>query len=664
MANPASRPGRPDWLAWVALAVCAAAVWAVFGGVRDFSFVLWDDDHNLQQNPHLGVTWENLRWMFTDTGYVRRYIPLAWLGWSLDHDLFGLTPRSAHLGNLLFHLLNTALVFLVIRSVARIWPARETGSDPWPANVAAALGALLWALHPLRAEVVAWSSARIYAQSACFILLSLLCYLRSVESTPGSVRARNLRWASVVALALSLLTYPLALSYVGILLVLDWYRPGRPAAPEISWGARLRTVLVDKIPFFAVTAVLLGVTLCARTNVQAVGWKPPVTLEQFGAVPRFLQACYVWAYYLWKPLLPFHLSPYYTRLVSFSPGDWEFIVSLALVGLVTGALFWRRQRWPGVWLLWLCHLLVLLPVLGLTEHPHFTNDRYSYVAAVPWAVAIAVLILRLWPRRALRFTALLVAGAVIVTASALSLQQAAIWWNTEALGLHMVAELGDHPRRFEIYSRMATSLRAEGRLAESNAYYLKSLAGDPAAADRALQQARKLEAAGQLREAFPQYLLASQLRPDLAEPKFRLGTILMQQDRAAEALPFLQDAVRLEPGSADIQISLGWALNWTNQSPAAIPHLEAGLRLQPDDVAGHSGLGTALLAIGQPREALAHFEEIIRLNPNAAVAHMQRGLALLDGLGRKADAAAEFETVLRLQPDFPGARAALDRARR
>ena len=74
--------------------------------------------------------------------------------------------------------------------------------------------------------------------------------------------------------------------------------------------------------------------------------------------------------------------------------------------------------------------------------------------------------------------------------------------------------------------------------------------------------------------------------------------------------------------------------------------------------------GAALLAIGQPREALAHFEEIIRLNPNAAVAHMQRGLALLDGLGRKADAAAEFETVLRLQPDFPGARAALDRARR
>ena len=76
------------------------------------------------------------------------------------------------------------------------------------------------------------------------------------------------------------------------------------------------------------------------------------------------------------------------------------------------------------------------------------------------------------------------------------------------------------------------------------------------------------------------------------------------------------------------------------------------------------GQTTALLAIGQPREALAHFEEIIRLNPNAAVAHMQRGLALLDGLGRKADAAAEFETVLRLQPDFPGARAALDRARR
>ena len=207
METPAPHPGARPWLTWAALAVCAVAVWAVYGGARDFSFVLWDDDHNIQQNPHLsGVTWENLRWMFTDTSYARRYLPLAWLGWNVDHDLFGLTARSAHLGNVLFHLLNTGLVFFVIKAGLRFWRVGGNAADSWPSTVAATFGALVWALHPLRAEVVAWASGRIYAQSACFVLIALWCYLKSTEAAPGSAPARRFQWCSVSALALSLLT--------------------------------------------------------------------------------------------------------------------------------------------------------------------------------------------------------------------------------------------------------------------------------------------------------------------------------------------------------------------------------------------------------------------------------------------------------------------------
>jgi Flp pilus assembly protein TadD len=628
MATPASKPGRHPWLTWAALAICALVVWAVFGGARHFHFVLWDDDYNIQQNPHLGgLTWENLRWMFTDTAYARRYFPLTWLGWNIEYDLFGLTPRSAHLGNVLFHLLNTILVFLVIKAALRIWLARETTADGWPATAAAVLGALFWALHPLRVEVVAWASGRIYAQAACFILLSLWCYLRSVESPPGSACARRFRWASAGALALSLLTYPLALSFVGVLLVLDWYLPGRlqPAA-GIPRTRQLWPMLVEMTPFLAVTAIIFGLTLWARTNVQAVGWKPPVTLEQFGVVPRILQACYVWIYYLWKPLLPFHLSPYYTQLISFHPNDGEFVASLAAVGLITAVLFWRRQRWPGLWLLWLCHLVVLFPVLGLTEHPHFTNDRYSYVASVLWSVAIAVVIVRLWPR----WVAIIVPCAIIAALAVLSLAQVAVWQNTETLGLHMLAQLGDHPRRFDIYSRMATALREEGKPAESNAYYLKSLGGDPMAAEKAISQAKTLEEQGQPREAFVQYLLASQLRPDLAEPHYRLGAILLADNRAAEALPFLKEAVRLQPDAPVLRNSLGVALTMN----------------------------------GQPQEAIAEFEQVVRLDSRSPVAHFNLGLALLNGVGRNTEAAAQFEIVLQLEPDYPGAQEALARSRR
>ncbi len=622
--------------------------------------MLWDDDHNLQQNSHLtGVTWDNLRWMFTDSGYSRRYLPLAWLGWNIEHDLFGLTPYSAHLGNILFHLLNTALLFFITKAAIRIWLSRENAPTPLATNLAAAFGALVWALHPLRAEVVAWASGRIYGQAVSFLLISAWCFLRSLESTPESAAARRFRWGAIAALGLSLLTYPVALSFVGVLLLLDWYLPNRlPSAPAPA--GKLRALVTRNLPFVVIAAVALALTLWARANVSAIGWKPPVTLEQFGAASRFMQACYVAAYYVWKPLVPFQLSPFYTRLLEFSSGDWEFVLSFVVLAAITATLFLNRRRWPGLWLVWLCYLVLVVPVLGLTEHPYFTSDRYSYAASLPWSIALALVALRVRPRP------LAIGGAFAILAYfvPLSVAQVNVWRDTESLGLHMISVMGDHPRRFDIYQRIAAALRAEGQQEKANAYYVKSLTGDPRAADHILNQARKLEAEGKLQDAFAQYLLAAQLRPDLSEPKFRVGTLLLQQNRAADALPFLQDAARLEPSSADIQITLGWALNLTNQAPEAIPHFEAGLRLQPNDAAGHSGLAQALLAIGRPREAVQHLEEFVRQNPTAPNAHMQLGLALLDGLGRNAAAAAEFELVLKLQPDFPGAREALERARR
>ena len=666
MATPAPKPSEPRWLTWAALAVCAIAIWAVFGDARNFSFVLWDDDHNLQQNPHLsGVTWENLRWMFTDTSYARRYIPLAWLGWNVDHDLFGLTARSAHLGNVLFHLLNTGLVFFVIKAGLRFW--REGGNDAGrcPSTVAATLGALIWALHPLRVEVVAWASGRIYAQAACFLLTSLWCYLKSTESAPGSAPARRFQWGSVLALALSLLTYPLALSFVGVLLALEWYRPGRPAAaPGTSWTRQLPPLLRAKLPYFAVTLAVLGLTLWARLNVQAVGWKPPVTLAEFGTVPRFLQACYVWAYYLWKPLLPFHLSPFYTQLISFRAGDAAFVASLLAIAVITAALCWQHRRWPGLWLLWLCHLLVLAPVLGLTEHPHFASDRYSYLSAVPWSVALAVVIVQLWSRPARRAILLVATSAVIVAAGALTMTQAAVWRNTESLGQHMLGQLGDHPRRFDIYSRMATALRAEGKMAEANAYYVKSLGGDPTAAEKTMDQARRLEQQGQPGEAFVQYRIAAELRPELAEPRLRMGAILLADNHAIEAVPVLTEAVRLQPDLVEARLKLGWALYLTNQAAQALPHYEMALRLKPGDPAAETGRGVVLLACGRAQEAVAQFEALVRRFPNSPVTHFNLGLALLDGLGRTDDAAAQFEIVLQLRPDYPGAREALARCKR
>ena len=135
-------------------------------------------------------------------------------------------------------------------------------------------------------------------------------------------------------------------------------------------------------------------------------WAPWPTLEQFPLDARAAQAGYIWAYFAWKPLVPLHLAPVYTTLVSFRPSDALFVASVLGVGLVTVWLFFLRRRMPGLFALWLFHLVLLVPVLGLTEHPHYANDRYGHLPALLWSIALAVGVVQLWPSKRWRRAAM------------------------------------------------------------------------------------------------------------------------------------------------------------------------------------------------------------------------------------------------------------------
>src|SRR4051812_24752219 len=156
-----------------------AATLAIFHSITSADFLQWDDDINIYGNRHIqGLTAENWNWIWTDTSYVRRYMPLGWLGWAIQYQLFGMHPWSWHFGNIVLHSLNAALVFLLIQKLVQSSLPKDHAVPeqlPW----CAALGALIWAVHPLRVEAVAWASGRIYDQALTFLLISVLCYLRA-----------------------------------------------------------------------------------------------------------------------------------------------------------------------------------------------------------------------------------------------------------------------------------------------------------------------------------------------------------------------------------------------------------------------------------------------------------------------------------------------------
>jgi len=250
---------------WAGAAAVGFVVWAVFRKVTAGALLQWDDDINVQYNVHVhGLSWENVRWMFTDAQYMRRYLPLGWFRWAADYQFYGPGPRSFHIGNLIFHVADAVLLFALIAKMLKFRPATATTPQSW-AVLAAAIGALSWAIHPLRTETVSWISTGQYCQAVFFLLISIFSYLAVASSPAGPASLRSVAfWASVATFALSLLTYPVALGYAGVLVILDILLLGRYPAKGMGRDRDRRWMWIEKIPFAAVTVAIMAATVASR----------------------------------------------------------------------------------------------------------------------------------------------------------------------------------------------------------------------------------------------------------------------------------------------------------------------------------------------------------------------------------------------------------------
>ena len=550
----------------------------VYWPVLENDFVYWDDNVEIYANPHLkGITAEALRWMFCDTGYVVRYQPLAWLTWSIVYELFGRQPIGYHLASLLFHCLNTGLVFLLIRKLLLL--VQPEGLSRPKYNyllVCAGLGTLLWALHPLRVETVAWASAFLHCQALLFLLAAGLCYLEAAEPEPTDRRRRVFYWVSVGSFAVSLLSYPIGLAFVVIIVVLDFYPLKRLTG--LWWQPAARQVWLEKLPFAVVACLVLGITLLLRFNTSSQ-WARPVTLAQFGMLSRIMQAGYVWAFYLWKPWVPFHLSPVYTTLVSFNPASAPFLLSLALVVGMSVLLAWRRQQWPAALALWVCHLVWLVPVLGLTEQPHYANDRYSLVTGIFLSILCAAVLLELWEQRVRR--ALGLGMVVLATAflAGLSARQIGIWRNSLTLFEYMIARLGNDPYRADIYWRLGVVQMEKGA------------------------QEKALESFNRSLEINPDDFYVHRL---VASHYYKLG-------RFEEARNHYEAALRGDPRNAELLNGLGAVVCAQGDWVKASEYFSHALQLNPNLSSANFNMGLALANLGKKEEAMAYFQKAERL---------------------------------------------------
>jgi protein O-mannosyl-transferase len=593
-----------------------------------------------------------LGWMFSNVSYVMRYKPLGWLCYALIYAGAGLNPLVYHSASLLFHGLSVVVLYFVIRELLLRWRRPRSGEEREPRFLAwcAALGALAWGVHPLRVEAVAWVTDLAYCQALLLLLISLWCYLRSnATESQNPARRRLWYWAGVVAFAASMLSYPFAFGYAVVLMVLDVY-PLRRFNRGPHWWRDIaaRRLYLEKVPF-ALLGGLILLTLLGRLNPTGI-WAWQQTWPQATAWTKVMQASYIWAYYLWKPCVPLHLSPVYTALVSFNPWAASFLLSASLVVGVTAMLVWRRRRWPWALALWVCHLVLLLPALGLTEHPHYPSDRYSYVPGILWSVLLAAALFRLSGRPGMFAAGVAASCVLLATLAAMSFRQTRIWRDSASLFEYTLTTLGDNPNRAEIHWRLGRTYAKQKRLDEAMQQYQRALAICPDNQEFHNDCGVCLLDAGNVSAAEGHFAEAVRLHAHYPEALHNLGLCREQQGRLNEARDCFERSLQIKP-TANAHFKLGAVLAAKGDYAGAAAHYAEVCRLRPEDLVARGSLGIVLLYQGKAAEAVRELETALKVRPEAGV-HYYLGLAL-DSLGKGEAAAIHYREAARLSPTTP-----------
>src|SRR5881409_539756 len=318
--EPVVHTPAPGWVLWLVPVLIALVTVAAFLPALQNQFVSWDDDENFLDNPHYrGLGWSPLRWMWTT--HQGHYIPLTWMTLGLDYLLWGMNPAGYHLTSLLLHAANAVAFFFVVRRILTL--ALPSPSERGHAlAVSAGFAALVFAIHPLRVESVAWATERRDVLSGLFYLVTILVYLRAyAREAPG----RRSYWLSVALFGCALLSKSMAVSLPIVLLILDVYPLRRLGGALGWWSSPARRVYVEKIPFVLLAAAASAIAFMALSRLNNM-----VPLDQLDVLGRLTISVYGLSFYLWKTVAPVNLSPLYW-LGPVNPRATPFILSYGVV---------------------------------------------------------------------------------------------------------------------------------------------------------------------------------------------------------------------------------------------------------------------------------------------------------------------------------------------
>ena len=611
---------------WVRAGIIVLVTVVVYIPALRAGFV-WDDDLFLTNNPLIKANDGLYRFWFTRE--PPDYFPLVSTSLWLEWRLWGMNATGYHAVNILLHAISSVLTWLVLR--------RLNIPGAW-------LAALIFAVHPVNVESVAWITERKNTQPMVFYLLTILLYLR-FESD------RSKRWYvfALCAFLLALLSKTSVVMLPFVLLGCAWWQRGRIAQKD----------LVRSIPFFVLSCVLGMVTILYQSN--AIGGD---IVRSGGFLSRLAGAGWAVWFYIYKAVIPHKLSFVYPR--------WNIDVSSIssyLPGLILVACFavfyWYRNRWGRAPLFALGYFVVtLFPVLGffdinfmryslVTDHWQYT----SIIGIIALVVGTGLLISGGWPGQ-LRKLAAGASATLVGLLCVLSWGQSSIYKDVEALWRDTVSK---NPEAWLAHNNLGTALLDQGRFDEAVVHCSEALRINPTHTKIRCALGTALVGQGRFKEAVDHFSEALRIEPNFAEAHNDLGRALNEVGRFDEAIRHFSEAVRIKPEFAEAHSNLGITLARMGKLDKAIHHFSRALSIEPNYEGAYYNMGLALAGLGRFEEAIPYLSQAVKIKPDFAEAHYNLG-ALLAGQGSLEEAIPHFSEALRIRPHFAEAKNGLNRA--
>jgi hypothetical protein len=448
------------------------------------NFIAWDDNAYVYDNPYIRSTnMAFFRWAFLNF-YSSNWHPLTWISHAVDYAVWGLNPMGHHLTNIILHSLNTFIVVILIMRLMESTERRllKNGNGTFPDEramlIAGGITGLLFGIHPLHVESVAWVSERKDLLCALFFLVSIITYAKhtislraeTAQNISGPRFLNRYYLLTLGSFIFSLLSKPMAVTLPLVLLILDRY----PFKRMVSLKTFV-ALLIEKVPFIALSLLSSLLTLLAQRSGGSIISTDAVPLSD-----RLLVGAKSLIDYLWKMIMPLNLMPFYPYpdISTISLFSLTYLLPTMLVtGItVTCMIVAKKQK---LWLtLWGYYVITLLPVLGIIQvGTQSMADRYTYLPslgpflgmglAVAW-VSWKTITFKRW-KPAVQLLSAVVAILVFVPMAYLTVKQIGIWKNSIVFWNYVIDR--EHKEMPLAYNNRGAAFEQRGQLAKAIADY-------------------------------------------------------------------------------------------------------------------------------------------------------------------------------------------------